>query len=297
MRSCCVGHNTQLPCADQTAPPPSMRLLQITCISLLALFTSFLLQCCGLCAFVGPNLPQACCVKVTLQQCHTCCCRNARGMHCSLIRRLLVTFRFDKLACSLTHAHCILPASTHLTTTSSERAVHCTSQAHHLLTVDLSHISHPYAQTHLCPAAYAHAIHPAESNVSQCSIHPHLQQLLLLPLAATLLLQQPRLRLRHLQTVSLHTFSPPVPLPRHARLFYELRQLTAGGQQPQLVYVSEQVCAAGHGNRQNPNPGCGYPQPPFYRTLNRPTHQPPEHVFLCIMCVHLLACSVPGCHV
>jgi hypothetical protein len=66
-----------------------------------------------------------------------------------------------------------------------------------------------------------------------------------------LFLQQPRLRLRHLQGVSLHTFSPPLQLPRHAQLFYELSLLPAGGeqqqqqqhqqQQQQLVYVSEQV--------------------------------------------------------
>jgi hypothetical protein len=61
-------------------------------------------------------------------------------------------------------------------------------------------------------------------------------------------LQQPRLRLRHLQGVALHTFSPPQQLPRHAQLFYELSLLPAGGdgqqqqqQQQQLVYVSEQV--------------------------------------------------------
>jgi hypothetical protein len=67
------------------------------------------------------------------------------------------------------------------------------------------------------------------------------------------LLQQPRLRLRHLQAVALHTFSPPQPLPRHTQLFYELSLLPAGGeqQQQQLVYVSEQVgiTTATEGNR------------------------------------------------
>lgn len=61
--------------------------------------------------------------------------------------------------------------------------------------------------------------------------------------AAFPVLQQPRLRLRHLQAVALHTFSPPLPLPRHAQLLYEVSLLPAGAeqQQQQLVYVSEQV--------------------------------------------------------
>jgi hypothetical protein len=58
-------------------------------------------------------------------------------------------------------------------------------------------------------------------------------------------LQQPGLRLRHLQAVALHTFSPPLQLPRHVGLFYELSLLPGGQeqqqQQQQLVYVSEQV--------------------------------------------------------
>lgn len=60
-------------------------------------------------------------------------------------------------------------------------------------------------------------------------------------------LQQPQVRLRHLQAVTLKTFHPPVALPRHATLFFELHRLLQDGQQ-QLVYVSESVSTLSNPN-------------------------------------------------
>lgn len=53
-------------------------------------------------------------------------------------------------------------------------------------------------------------------------------------------LQQPRVRLRHLQSVTLRTFSPSEDLPRHCQLFYQLFRILPDGQQ-QMLYCSEKV--------------------------------------------------------